>query len=100
MPAPPHRLQLSSDTWLRRWGRATPLWPSLPAAYERALSRSGSGTCEDDPESGGRYCLPVAKYKGLQQRSEGLAGAVQSRLDGSPSGSNLPREFISWGMGK
>src|SRR5262245_26014201 len=40
-------------------------------------------TFEDDPESGGRYSLPIAKYNGLQERSEGLAGAVQSRLDGS-----------------
>src|SRR6516225_3693051 len=48
----------------------------------RTLSASSAGTCEDDPESGGRYSLPIAKYKGLQERSEGLAGAVQSRLDG------------------
>jgi len=39
--------------------------------------------CEDDPGSGGRYSRPIAKYKRLQERSEGLAGAVQSRLDGS-----------------
>ena len=49
----------------------------------RIVRASSAGTCEDDPESGGRYSLPIAKYKGLQQRSEGLAGAVQSRLDGS-----------------
>ena len=49
----------------------------------RIVRASSAGTCEDDPESGGRYSLPIAKYKGLQQRSEGLAGAVQSRLGGS-----------------
>jgi len=34
-------------------------------------------------DSGGGYSLLIAKYNGLQERPEGLAGAVQSRLDGS-----------------
>jgi hypothetical protein len=80
--------QDSGGTWRSWWReRAARLRPAgggersrqLVTGGPRTLSASSAGTCEDDPESGGRYSLPIAKYEGLQQRSEGLArGAIAS----------------------
>jgi hypothetical protein len=34
----------------------------------RIVRASSAGTCEDDPESGGRYSLPIAKQGGIRQK--------------------------------
>src|SRR5262249_51357118 len=48
--------------------------------------RTGTGASTPsapERQSGARYSLRIVNYNGLKERSEGLAGAMQSRLHGS-----------------